>query len=682
MTLQRRLILILLLLTFGASWWAHAQSTRVKQPGPSQESDWINADSANPSRLRGETRAPEFPPGADWLNVSRPLTLRDLKGKVVLLDFWTFCCINCMHVIPDLKRLEAKYPDSLVVVGVHSAKFTVEKDTQNIRDAVLRYGVEHPVINDSSFKLWNAYGIQGWPSFALLDPTGRIVGITSGEGVYDSLNPLIGEMVAYYKREMALDPKPLPFLRPEHSQKPRSLLSYPGKVAVDEMGRRLFLSDSNHDRILVLSPEGAVLEVIGRGTPGFLDGTYGTAAFSHPQGLVYDSVRGMLYVADTENHAIRRVDLRSRKVETLAGTGHQAQTGGAGGPVKTTALNSPWDLTQVGNQLYIAMAGAHQIWKLDLVGGRIGVFAGSGREGLTDGFLPDADLAQTSGIVSEGHKLYFVDSESSSVRMADLDPSGRADTLVGSGLFDFGDVDGEKGTVRLQHPIGLALHDGKLFVADTYNNKIKVLDPKTRKVTAWLGSGKAGWADGAGPTAMFDEPCGLVFGWGRWYIADTNNHALRVADPATSRVTTLQLKGLDKLVQPVPRVNPESKVPELPKVAVAPGEGQVELTIALPTGMEINPQAPSVINLESGNQAVASVPKAGVAVKSTLVRVPLTLHRGITQITAHLTLYYCSEGKVALCYFYQGDLTLPIRVTPGATGKLKFPFNPRTSTKP
>ena len=682
MTLQRRLILILILAAFGASWWARAQSSRVKHPGPSQESDWLSADPANPSRLRGETRAPEFPLGADWLNVSRPLTLKDLKGKVVLLDFWTFCCINCMHVIPDLKKLEAQYPDSLVVVGVHSAKFTGEKDTPNIRNAVLRYGVGHPVINDSNFKLWNAYGIQGWPSFALLDPTGRIVGITSGEGVYESLNPLIGEMVAAYNREKVLDPQPLPFLRPEHSQKPRSLLSYPGKVAVDEKGRRLFLSDSNHDRILVLSPGGAVLEVIGRGTPGFLDGTYKTAAFFHPQGLAYDTERDKLYVADTENHAIRQVDLSSRKVETLAGTGHQAQTRDAGGPGKTTALNSPWDMVKAGDSLYIAMAGAHQIWKLDLATDRVGVFAGSGREGLTDGFLPDAALAQTSGIVTDGHKLYFADSESSSVRMADLDPAGRVDTLVGSGLFDFGDVDGERGTVRLQHPIGLSLHGGKLFIADTYNNKIKVLDPKARKVTNWLGTAKAGWADGVGPGAMFDEPCGLAFGWDRWYIVDTNNHVLRVVDPATSRVTTLQLKGLDKLTHSVSAAVSRPKVPALPEMTAAPGAGQVKIKITLPAGMEINPQAFSVINLESGNQAVASVPKEAVAVKSTLIQVPLGLHPGNTDLTAHLTLYYCSEGKVALCYFYQGSLTLPVQVSPGGTESLAIAFNPMDPPKP
>ncbi|HEX2869201.1 MAG TPA: thioredoxin-like domain-containing protein [Ignavibacteriales bacterium] len=128
--------------------------------------------------------APEFPDGLDWLNVDHPIKLSDLRGKVVLLDFWTFCCINCMHIIPDLKKLEAKYPGELAVIGVHSAKFLSEQETGNIRQAILRYDIEHPVVNDKDFKIWTSYGANAWPTVVLIDPRGDVVGHHSGEGVY------------------------------------------------------------------------------------------------------------------------------------------------------------------------------------------------------------------------------------------------------------------------------------------------------------------------------------------------------------------------------------------------------------------------------------------------------------------------------------------------------------------
>lgn len=376
----------------------------------------------------GDVRAPDFPPDADWINTDRPLTLRDLRGKVVLLDFWTYCCINCMHILPDLKRLEHKYAAELVVIGVHSAKFTAERDTGNLRQAVLRYEIEHPVINDPQMYLWRQYAVRAWPSVVLIDPQGKVIGGYSGEGIYEPFDQIIAKVMASFDREGLIDRRPLNLLR-EADREPQSLLSFPGKVLADAASGRLFIADSNHNRIVVASlVDGAVQEV--------------TGGFHHPNGLALDG--NYLYVADTDNHALRRVDLTTRQVETLAGTGRQ------GDP-----LNSPWDLVLNDGVLYIAMAGPHQLWRLDLATRELAVYAGSGAEARIDGPLLTCALAQPSGITTDGCRLYFADSETSSIRSADLDPEGLVTTIVGEDLFDYGDIDGSGAAVRLQHPLGV-----------------------------------------------------------------------------------------------------------------------------------------------------------------------------------------------------------------------------------
>lgn len=266
------------------------------------------------------------------------------------------------------------------------------------------------------------------------------------------------------------------------------------------------------------------------------------AAFNHPQGMALDG--NLLYVADTENHAIRRVDLGSGVVETVAGTGEQLRGARGAGDARTSSLSSPWDLAFHDGTLYIAMAGTHQLWALNLASGKIGPHAGSGQEALMDGPLPGASLAQPSGIATDGKCLYFADSETSSIRTADLDPNGRVGTLVGMDLFVFGDADGTGASVRLQHPLGVCFHDGLLYVADSYNHKIKKLFPHTRSVITFLGTGEPGHRDGPADQALFHEPGGVSVVGGSLYIADTNNHAVRVADLQTGVVSTLELVGL------------------------------------------------------------------------------------------------------------------------------------------
>ena len=444
-----------------------------------------------------------------------------------------------MHVFPQLRKLEHKYRNELAVIGVHSAKFTSEQDTDNLRKAVLRYELEHPVINDGQFTVWKQYSGRAWPTLIFIDPQGKIIGKHEGEITFEDFDPVIAQMVEEFEEKGILDRTPLDHRMEDEG---KSALAFPGKVLADEATDRLFISDSNHNRIIVSTLDGEVRQVIGSGEVGFADGSFQTASFDHPQGMaLYGDA---LYVADTENHAIRRVDLVVGKVETVAGTGSQARGFGKGGDALSTDLSSPWDLALHHGILYIAMAGIHQLWLLDLEASQVRPYAGNGREAPVDGPLLSASLDQPSGITTDGNVLYFADSEASAIRTADLSDSGRVGTIVGQDLFVFGDVDGTGDAVRLQHPIGVHYHDGVLYVADTYNNKIKRVFPQTRSVLTMLGTGEPGYLDGEASQSLFHEPGDVSVAAGKLYVADTNNHAIRVADLDTGEVGTLELRGV------------------------------------------------------------------------------------------------------------------------------------------
>ena len=407
-------------------------------------------------------RAPEITGGRGWLNTDRPLTIAALKGKVVLLDFWTYGCINCIHIIPDLKRLEHKYANQLVVIGVHSAKFENEKDTENIRRIILRYELEHPVYNDADYKVWQSYGVRAWPTQVLIDPAGYVIGAISGEGNYDLIDQVVARAVNEFRKRGELNEEPLK-LTLERAKVGDLPLAFPGKVLADAKSDRLFIADSNHNRLVITKLDGTLLETIGTGTRVSTDGGFDKASFYRPQGMALNGEE--LYVADTENHLIRKVDLKAKTVQTVAGTGEQARDYFRHGPARTIALSSPWDLQLVGPVLYMTMAGTHQIWKLDLDKQEVSTFAGSGREARLDGDLLEAGFAQPSGIASDGHKLYIADSESNIIRAIALD-NGDVKTIAGGDLFDFGDVDGSGDRVRLQHPLGVVALDDKIYIAD------------------------------------------------------------------------------------------------------------------------------------------------------------------------------------------------------------------------
>ncbi len=465
--------------------------------------------------MNGETRirAPELPDSLEWFNTDQPLTLERLRGKVVLLDFWTSCCINCMHVLPDLRYLENKYPDTLAVVGIHSPKFENERNPAQLQKAINRYHIRHPVANDTRFQLWRAYGIKAWPSIIFIDPEGYVVGVLRGEGRRRQLDELIRKHIEEAEGKGVLVRSPLPVsLKPE----PASTLSFPGKVLATR--NHLYIADSGRNRILETNHEGAVRRIFGSGTADLLDGPEESASFNNPQGLV--RVEDFLYVADTGNHAIRRIHLKTGEVMTLAGTGKQGRyvADSFRDPLEAQ-LNSPWDLAYHESNLYIAMAGQHQIWRINLNHLAIERYAGNGREDLGDGTVENANFAQPSGLAVFEDRLYVADSETSAVRAINL-THHQVSTVIGKGLFDFGDREGIGREARLQHPLGLAMDSERnaLWVADTFNSKIKRIDLKTSQVSKFKF------------THALDEPGGLSLFRNKLFIANTNAHEIVCLD--------------------------------------------------------------------------------------------------------------------------------------------------------
>jgi sugar lactone lactonase YvrE len=457
-----------------------------------------------------------------------------------------------LHILPDLVRLEAKYPGVLVIIGVHSPKFPHEKKTASIRKAVLRYNVDHPVVNDMDAMLWKQYGVQFWPTFVLIDPEGRFRGKINGEGLYKQLDAAVGTLVKQYRARSMLKKTPLHFdLEREQIKGP---LFFPGKVLADEAKNRLFIADSSNNRIVITDLAGKKVAVAGTGKEGKKDGAFADAMFSDPQGLAFDG-NHLLYVADRKNHTIRALDLSAQTVKTIAGTGkHDQLVAGHPPPYRlrpalVTGLNSPWGLLLRGNALYIGMAGHHQIWVMDLKNRAIGPYAGDSDENIQNGPLRSAKFAQPSGLGSDGNFLFVADSETSGIRALPMNGQGAVQTIVGAGLFEFGDKEGkgpdERFQVRLQHPLDVVFRNGMLYVADTYNNKIKLIDPTLGSCTTLVGS----------TPGTFDEPGGLSFAGNKLYVADSSAHRIRVVDMDSKEVSTLEIEGVAPVRQGVTAVS-------------------------------------------------------------------------------------------------------------------------------
>jgi len=612
------------------------------------------------------TPAPDFGARRAWLNASRPLTLRgDLAGKVVVMDFWCYCCINCQHILPDLAYLEHRYEGkAFAVVGVHSAKFLNEKDADHVRDAVVRYEIRHPVVVDDDFAIWNLYHARGWPHLVVVSPDGLVLASMGGEGHRDELDALVAAALEHYGRAPgALDVRPLPIAL-ERTAHPATELSYPGKLAADEKADRLFISDSNHHRIVETTLSGKFVRAFGDGEPGLVDGAPAKARFHRPQGLALEG--DALYVADTENHAIRRIDRTTGAVATIAGTGEQGYEREGTFDARTAKLSSPWDLVFVGRDLYVAMAGNHQIWKFDADRTHVAPWAGDGTERRLDGSQPSqAAFAQPSGLATDGKSIFVADSESSSIRRIDL-ASGTVSTLAGTqaeptNLFDFGLVDGAADVARFQHPLGLALLGRRLFVADTYNHAIRVVDSVTGETrTEYPPIPASARAD------AWREPSGFAVAGGQLFIADTNRHRIVAIglSPRFVPARTLEFSGV-----PIPLSSARATGlsmggtwPTLPGTVVSTASSVVfkagvlprlRVRLELPEGWHMTDGAPSVVRVDGAETPVYTAVTGPV----TLVTLP-ALAANTTQLRVRALFYVCEDG--GSCRTRSIDVTLPV----------------------
>ncbi|WP_404385554.1 thioredoxin-like domain-containing protein [Caenispirillum salinarum] len=493
--------------------------------------------------MYGLVTAPEIDrKGLAWFNTPDPLSLKSLRGRIVILDFWTYCCINCVQVLPTLRQIEEAFPHQVAVIGVHSPKFAAERCPEAVEHAVRRYGIRHPVVHDPYMTLWDEYAVRAWPTLVLICPNGKVIGQLSGEPdpalMIQGLSDLIDTLGGVSPR-MPVD---MPLSVP--SAAGGGPLRFPGKVKplAGAEGRWAVADGGNH-QVLVCESDGRVLSRYGAGLPGTDDGQAEHAAFASPQGLA--CTEDAIFVADTGNHLVRRIDLCSGAVTTVAGLRFRGLPVSMRQSAAETALASPWDLeiTPDGRTLFIANAGTHQILAMDTVAGTVEPLAGTGGENIHDGPATSALLAQPSGLAlaPDASALYFADSETSAVRKVILDgwrlgQTARVETLVGRGLFDFGHDDGPMTAARMQHPLGVAvMPDGRVAVADSYNHAIRLIDEAAGTVET-LKTGRL-HCTGAACRRPLWEPAGL---WptpkGRLLVSDTNNHRIVEVDPATRRM--------------------------------------------------------------------------------------------------------------------------------------------------
>ena len=520
----------------------------------------------------------EFP-NSEWFNVARPLDQGHFEGRLVLLDFFTYCCINCMHILPDLEAVEEAFDqDKVLVIGVHSAKFDNEKVGANIQNAINRYGILHPVLNDDKASLWQNWSIACWPTVVLCYE-GRPLKFFVGEGHRETMLEFVSVALEIFQEDLTKAKKlALPEIKAGLSIE--SPLRYPGKVLVQD--NRIFISDTGNHRIVICDSSGKVQKVVGQGR-GHADGQISEAKLNSPQGLALKN--GLLYICDTGNHVIRCLNLDQNSISTIAGNGLQARNSAIEGQTMLEmALASPWDLVTHENGLYIAMAGSHQIWDMNLQDQKMTLKAGNGKEENRNNSYPlKAAFAQPSGLCLNGNDLYIADSESSTIRI--FNENGVKNICGGSknpmDLFSFGDLDGLATDAKLQHPLGVAFNEEKLFVADSYNHKLKVVtDLKAKKAKIETC-----------PVRGLDEPGGLCFGLGKLFVADTNNHLIKMVDIETYQVEELKLQFQSEVQEEVDFSKATMKLKAI--------KGQkINLELKLKPNMSLNTEAPNGYKIE------------------------------------------------------------------------------------
>ena len=616
---------------------------------------------ASPARTsrRARVRAPQLTGKGGWLNTGdKQYTLADLRGRIVILDFWTFCCINCLHVLDELRELEEKHRDTVVIIGVHSPKFVHEAEHQAVVDAVERYGVEHPVLDDPELATWKQYAVRAWPTLVVIDPEGYVVAQHAGEGHAHAIERLVEELETEHTAKGTLRRGDGPYVAPEPEP---TVLRFPGKALALPSGTFL-VSDTTRHQLVELAADGeTVVRRIGSGARGLHDGSADSATFNEPQGLaLLDD--GSVVVADTVNHALRRLDLTTGAVTTLAGTGRQWMQGEpTSGPAREVSLSSPWDVAWWQGKVWVAMAGVHQLWAYDPAAdstdpthpaeATVAVTAGTTNEGLVDGPGPEAWFAQPSGLAATADRLWVADSETSALRWVDLD--GAVHTAVGTGLFDFGHRDGAAEQALLQHPLGVtALPDGSVAISDTYNHALRRYDPATGQVTTLA--------------TDLREPSDAVL------VGDD----ILVVESARHRLTRLRL--------PEEAVRVESVAHRTQRAAteVAPGEVELDVIFRAPAGQKLDTRyGPSTRLLVSATPPELLVGGEGAG---TDLNRTLTLNSAVKEGVLHISAMAAScdddpvggtsrsktGGEYPACHVHQQDWGVPVRLTEGGADRL------------
>lgn len=589
---------------------------------------------------RARVRAPELTGKGGWLNTgNKDLTLSDLRGRIVVLDFWTFCCVNCLHVLDELRELEERHRDTVVIIGVHSPKFVHEAEHQAVVDAVERYGVEHPVLDDPELTTWKQYAVRAWPTLVVIDPEGYVVAQHAGEGHAHAIENLVEELEAEHEAKGTLHRGDGPYVPPEPVA---TDLRFPGK-AVRLPGGSFLVSDTTRHQLVELAADGErVLRRIGTGERGLTPDS-----FNEPQGLAL-LPDGKVAVADTVNHAIRVLDPDSGALETVAGTGKQWWQGSpTSGPAREVDLSSPWDLAWWEDRLWIAMAGVHQLWTYDPAAGTVEVAAGTTNEGLVDGPAAEAWFAQPSGLAAAGDRLWIADSETSAVRW--VEPAETGDgyvirTAVGTGLFDFGHRDGAADQALLQHPLGVtALPDGSVAVADTYNHALRRFDPASGEVTTLAKD--------------LREPSDAVLVDGDLVVVESARH----------RLTRLRL--------PEEAIRVESVAHRTQRAAteVAPGALRLEVVFQAPAGQKLDTRyGPSTRLLVSATPPELLAEGAGAGTDLTR---DLLLADGMTEGVLHVSAMAAScddapDIEYPACHVHQQDWGVPVEIAEGGVARL------------
>ncbi|WP_406247353.1 thioredoxin-like domain-containing protein [Streptomyces anulatus] len=591
---------------------------------------------------RARVRAPELIGKGGWLNTGdQQYTLADLRGRIVILDFWTFCCVNCLHVLDELRELEEKHRDTVVIIGVHSPKFVHEAEHRAVVDAVERYEVHHPVLDDPELATWKQYAVRAWPTLVVIDPEGYVVAQHAGEGHAHAIEKLVEELEAEHAAKGTLRRGDGPYVAPEPVA---THLRFPGKALLLPDGGFL-VSDTTRHRLVELDADGeTVRRHFGTGERGLSDGGPDEARFSEPQGLAV-LPDGRVAVADTVNHAIRALDLTTGVTSTLAGTGRQWWQGApTSGPAREVDLSSPWDVAWFGDRLWIAMAGVHQLWTYDPESATVRVAAGTTNEGLVDGPAAEAWFAQPSGLAvsADGERLWVADSETSSLRWVDRDEHVR--TAVGTGLFDFGHRDGAADQALLQHPLGVtALPDGSVAISDTYNHALRRYDPASGEVTTLATDVR--------------EPSDAVLVDGDLVVVESARH----------RLTRLRLP------EEAVRVADQAHRTRRAATEIAPGALRLDVVFQAPSGQKLDTRyGPSTRLLVSATppELLADGSGAGTDLGRDLV-----LADGVTEGVLHVSAMAAScdddpANEYPACHVHQQDWGVPVRVTAEGTPRL------------